>query len=168
MSKTRKQKNEKKDESAVMLLLEQRPRSTRLRRAAVSTFLMILGIYITYVISLFESDGQPFDKFCTFEASLGGFYANMLVVVATSYDKASSRFWIKGSTYILCLVAFILVAHIFVQAISMHYPTVSLYRAALCTPAIALIGQLLFIGTIFALFYSEGIQSVPKYKKEKL
>lgn len=168
MSKNRKQKNEKKNVSSVMLLLEQRPRSTRLRRAAVSTFLMVLGIYITYVVSLFENDGQLFDKFCTFEASLGGFYTNMLVVVASSYDKASSRFWIKGSTYVQCLVAFILVAHILVQAISMHYPTVSLYRPALCTPIITVIGQLLFIGTIFALFYSEGIQSVPKYRKEKL
>lgn len=51
------------------------------------------------------------------QATVGGFTANMLAIVSTTFNKMSVDFRVKGNTFGFSVLAFIVVGYIYAQAV---------------------------------------------------
>ena len=126
--------------------------------------LTILSLVIVHVTLIFHADeATPLKAYLSSQASAGCFYVNMLALLSTAYGKATASFHVNGRTFLLSMLGYVLVAHIFAQAVFMVYPEVPLYADFMRSEWFAIVGHAALFGIIFALALSKGI---PEYTKE--
>ena len=126
--------------------------------------LTILSLVIVHVTLIFHADeATPLKAYLSSQASAGCFYVNMLALLSTAYGKATVSFHVNGRTFLLSMLGYVLVAHIFAQAVFMVYPEVHLYADFMRSEWFAIVGHAALFGIIFAIALSKG---VPEYTKE--
>ena len=126
--------------------------------------LTILSLIIVYVVMIFHTnESSPLKTYLSSQASAGCFYVNMLALLSTAYGKATYNFHVNGRTFILSMLGYVLVAHIFAQAVFMVYPEIKLYAEFMRSEWFAIIGHVAFFAIIFVLACSKG---VTEYTKE--
>ncbi len=116
----------------------------RLQHAMWGTILVVLSLMIAY-----------FGDFMGSQATVGGFTANMLAIVSTTFNKMSADFHVKGSTFGYSVLAFIVVGYIYAQAVHIGLLNVTDYW--LVSPVAVTILHLAFVVLLFALSFSKGI-----------
>ena len=79
----------------------------RLQHAIWGTLLVVLSLVIAYM-----SPALLFGDFMGSQATVGGFTANMLAIVSTTFNKMSADFYVKGGTFGYSVLAFIVVGYI--------------------------------------------------------
>ena len=128
--------------------------------------LTVLGLIIVQVTLVLHADNaNPIKAYLYSQANAGSFYINILAVLSTAYGKATAKFYVNGATYLLSMLGYVLVAHIFAQAIFMVYPNIHLYAEFVRSEWFSIIGHVLLFGTIFSIACSKG---VPDFKKETI
>lgn len=130
---------------------------------AVITVLSLVIVHVTLIIHADNAD--PVNAYLSSQASAGSFYINTLAVLSTAYGKATANFHVNGRTYLLSMFGYVLVAHIFAQAVFMVYPNISLYAEFMRSEWFSIAGHLLLFGIIFAIACTKG---VPDYTKETI
>lgn len=136
------------------------------KRGVWTAVLTILSLIIVHATLIFHTeDATPLDAYLSSQASAGCFYTNMLALLSTAYGKATASFHVSGHTFLLSMVGYVLVAHIFAQAVFMVYSNVRLYAEFMRSEWFALIGHITLFGIIFAINLSRGI---PNYTKETI
>ena len=129
-----------------------------------TAILTILSLIIVHLTLIFHAnEATPLKAYLSSQASAGCFYVNMLALLSTAYGKATANFLVNGRTFLLSMLGYVLVAHIFAQAVFMVYPEVCLYAEFMRSEWFAIIGHVALFGIIFALALSKG---VPEYTKE--
>ena len=128
--------------------------------------LTVLSLVIVHVTLLLHADNaDPMNAYLSSQASAGSFYINTLAVLSTAYGKATANFHVNGRTYLLSMLGYVLVAHIFAQAVFMVYPDIPLYAEFMRTEWFSIAGHLLLFGIIFAIACTKG---VPEFTKETI
>lgn len=126
--------------------------------------LTILSLIIVYVVMIFHTnEASPLKAYLLSQASAGSFYVNMIALLSTAYGKATYNFHVNGRTFILSMLGYVLVAHIFAQAVFLVYPEIKLYAEFMRSEWFAIIGHVAFFAIIFVLACSKG---VTEYTKE--
>lgn len=157
--------NEKNRNKNCIVMPPQVPKSS-LKHDIWTAIFTVLALVIAYIIQIFFSGGQDaLSAYLASQATLVTFYANILAVLSVTYGKATANFDISGKTYLLSMLGYILVAHIFVQAIFMVYPEIKLYAEFMRSKWLCIIGNLILFGIIFAISCSKGTSD---YSKEIL
>jgi|GEM_PF-4829008 hypothetical protein len=130
---------------------------------AALTVLSLVIVQVTLVLHADNAD--PVNAYLSSQASAGSFYINTLAVLSTAYGKATANFHVNGHTYLLSMLGYVLVAHIFAQAVFMVYPDVPLYAEFMRSEWFSIAGHLLLFGIIFAIACTKG---VPDFTKETI
>lgn len=126
----------------------------------------VFALVIVYVIQFFRSGGSgSLNAYLSSQAAFATFYANALAVVSITYGKATANFDVSGKTYLLSMLGYLLVAHIFAQAILMVYPEIRLDVEFMRSKWFCIIGNMVFFGIIFAISCSKGTSD---YSKETI
>lgn len=129
-----------------------------------SAVLTILSLIIVYVVMIFHTnEASPLKAYLSSQASAGSFYVNMIALLSTAYGKATYNFHVNGRTFLLSMLGYVFVAHIFAQAVFMVYPEIKLYAEFMRSEWFAIIGHVAFFAIIFVLACSKG---VTEYTKE--
>ena len=106
-------------------------------------------------VTSFLGEIHSFGDFMGSQATVGGFTANMLAIVSTTFNKMSVDFHVKGSTFGYSVLAFIVVGYIYAQAVHIGLLNVTDYW--LVSPVAVTILHLVFVVLLFALSFSKGI-----------
>lgn len=131
-----------------------------------TAILTILGLAIVYVIQFFRVGGSDaLNAYLSSQATIATFYANALAILSITYGKATANFDISGKTYLLSMLGYLLVAHIFAQAILMVYPEIKFDVGFMRSKWFCIIGNMVFFGIIFAISCSKGTSD---YSKETI
>ena len=130
---------------------------------AALTALSLVIVHVTLVLHADNPD--PVNAYLSSQASAGSFYINTLAVLSTAYGKATANFHVNGRTYLLSMLGYVLVAHIFAQAVFMVYPGIPLYAEFMRSEWFSIAGHLLLFGIIFAIACTKGI---PDFTKETI
>lgn len=129
--------------------------------AAVLTIMSLVIVHVTLIFH--ANEATPLKAYLSSQATAGCFYVNMLALLSTAYGKATASFHVNGRIFLLSMLGYVLVAHIFAQAVFMVYPEVRLYADFMRSEWFAIAGHFALFGIIFALSLSKG---VPEYTKE--
>ena len=127
----------------------------RLQHAMWGTLLVVLSLMIAYVSPALLGEIHSFGDFMGSQATVGGFTANMLAIVSTTFNKMSADFHVKGSTFGYSVLAFIVVGYIYAHAVHIGLLNVTDYW--LVSPVAVTILHLAFVVLLFALSFSKGI-----------
>lgn len=165
---TQKQKHNKSTQSKSRIIGKKRITShldTGSRKHNIWTaVLTILGLIIVHVVMIFHTnEASPLKAYLSSQASVGCFYVNMIALLSTAYGKATYNFHVNGRTFLLSMLGYVFVAHIFAQAVFMVYPEIKLYAEFMRSEWFAIIGHVAFFAIIFILACSKG---VAEYTKE--
>ena len=126
----------------------------------------VLGLVIVYLVQCFRLGGSDsLNAYLSSQATIATFYANALAILSITYGKATGNFDISGKTYLLSMLGYLLVAHIFAQAILMVYPEIKLDVEFMRSKWLCIISNILLFGIIFAISCSKGTSD---YSKETI
>ena len=130
---------------------------SRVLNALLATILVLLGIMAAEFSKIWTGNfAQIYSTFLPSYGNLGGFYINFVAVVGLTYTKASFKYKISSATYLASLAAIFVSVHIVIQAIAMEYPWFGDYAPFFRSRVCAIVGHILYFGTIFAIAYSSG------------
>ena len=115
---------------------------------------------IAYVSPALLGEIHSFGDFMGSQATVGGFTANMLAIVSTTFNKMSADFHVKGSTFGYSVLAFIVVGYIYAQAVHIGLLNVTDYWFV--SPVAVTVLHLAFVVLLFALSFTKGISESRK------
>ena len=88
----------------------------------------VFGLLIVYLIKMLQVDSfNPISAYLHAQAGIDSVYVNTLVLLATSYNKATRNFHMSGVVYLFNIFGILLIINIFAQAIFMVYPNVKIF-----------------------------------------
>lgn len=111
----------------------------------------MLGIYIPTIYSLCTKGGDAITDFFEAQASLGGIFVNVLVLIGIAYNKFSKDKFIYQSIYWWSMATFMVIAVIFAHSTHVVAPMVDMEFEFLESKYIALPLHFLLFGCIYAV-----------------
>lgn len=127
--------------------------------------LTILSLILIYLVMFFHVDGvSPLKAYLLSQARVECFYANILAILALAYNKANGNFLVRGRTFLLSTLCYVLAGNIFAHSIFMVHPEVNLYSSFMRSGWFAIISHLAFFTVMFFISCSKGAE----YSKENI